>query len=63
MLGFPAADQMGKIYYRTGVSMEALGEDPAIVRRFFLVAQVYLPHDKTIQKVLEELASASPLME
>jgi hypothetical protein len=60
MLGFPAADQMGKIYYRTAMSMAALGEDSTVVRRFLLVAGVYLPRDKTIQKAIEESTSGVP---
>jgi hypothetical protein len=63
MLGFPAADQMGKIYYRTGMSMAALGEDASVVRRFLQVAAVYLPHDKTIQKAIEESTSGSRLVD
>lgn len=55
LLGFPSATQVGKIYYRTARAYEELG-DQAEARRLLRVAQVYLPHDQTVQKRLAALA-------
>jgi hypothetical protein len=53
---FPAADQMGKIYYRTGMAMKELGEDESQARRLLKVAGVYLPRDENVKKAIQESA-------
>ncbi|KAI0866559.1 hypothetical protein F4860DRAFT_144918 [Xylaria cubensis] len=55
LLGFPSAPQVGKIYYRTARAFLELG-DRSEARRLLRVAQVYLPHDQTVQKSLASLA-------
>ncbi|KAI8944092.1 hypothetical protein F4801DRAFT_260790 [Xylaria longipes] len=55
LLGFPNAPQVGKIYYRTALAFEQLG-DRSEARRLLRVAQVYLPHDPTVQKSLASFA-------
>ncbi|KAH8168009.1 hypothetical protein CIB48_g280 [Xylaria polymorpha] len=55
LLGFPSAPQVGKIYYRTALAFDALG-DRSEARRLLRVAQVYLPHDQTVKKSLASLA-------
>ncbi|RYP51199.1 hypothetical protein DL769_010849 [Monosporascus sp. CRB-8-3] len=55
VLGFPAAVQMGKIYYRTAVAYRELG-DKARARRLLRVAAVYLPHDENVKRELAACA-------
>lgn len=55
VLGFPAADQMGKIYYRTAVAFKELG-DKAKARKLLRVASVYLPRDESVKKELAACA-------
>jgi tetratricopeptide (TPR) repeat protein len=53
--GFPAATEMGKIYYRTALAKKAMDlTDEA--RKLLRVAAVYLPRDEHVRK---ELASCS----
>ena len=52
VLGFPAADQMGKIYYRTAVASKELGEQTQ-ARQLLRVASVYLPRDELVKKELQ----------
>lgn len=47
VLDFVAANEMGKIYYRTALASKALDEMSS-ARKLLKVAQVYLPHDKNI---------------
>lgn len=49
VLGFPAADQMGKIYYRTALAYKEMG-DRAKARKLLRVASVYLPRDESVKK-------------
>lgn len=51
MLTFPAAVQMGKVYYRTALGYKALG-DKSQARKLLKVAEVYLPHDEFVKKEL-----------
>ncbi|KAK6346687.1 hypothetical protein TWF696_006805 [Orbilia brochopaga] len=55
MLGFPAAGEMGKIYYRTGMAFKAMDETSE-ARRLLKVAAVYLPHDKIVERDLASVA-------
>jgi len=55
VLGFPAADQMGKIYYRTALAKKELGERGE-ARQLLKVAAVYLPRDEMVQKAIGECA-------
>ncbi|WPH03023.1 Hypothetical protein R9X50_00589700 [Acrodontium crateriforme] len=55
VLGFPAADQMGKIYYRTAVAQKEL-DDKAEARRLLRVAAVYLPRDESVRKEIAACA-------
>lgn len=55
VLGFPAADQMGKIYYRTALAYKEQG-DRAQARKLLRVSQIYLPNDQIVQKELAEVA-------
>ena len=55
VLAFPAATEMGKIYYRTGVAAKALG-DKEQARSLMRVAVKYLPNDPIVQKDLASLA-------
>ncbi|KAJ6258242.1 hypothetical protein Dda_7161 [Drechslerella dactyloides] len=55
MLGFPAAGEMGKIYYRTGMAFKAMDET-AEARKLLKVAAVYLPHDKIVERDLASVA-------
>ncbi|KAI1851623.1 hypothetical protein JX265_010707 [Neoarthrinium moseri] len=53
MLGFPAAVQLGKIYYRTAMGYKALGvKDQA--KKLLRVAKVYLPRDENVSRELAE---------
>ena len=49
VLGFPAADQMGKIYYRTALAFKEKG-DEVQARKLLRVASVYLPRDEIVKK-------------
>lgn len=55
VLGFPAAAQMGKIYYRTAVACREL-DDKSEARKLLRVAQIYLPHDENIEKEIAAVA-------
>lgn len=55
VLGFPAADQMGKIYYRTAVAFKML-EDESEARRLLRVAKIYLPNDQNVKKEIAATA-------
>ncbi|KAI5362316.1 Putative tetratricopeptide-like helical domain superfamily [Septoria linicola] len=46
---FPAAAQMGKIYYRTAVANKELG-DEGEARRLLRVARIYLPDDEAVKR-------------
>ena len=54
ILGFPAADQMGKIYYRTALAYKELGENIE-ARKLLQVARIYLPNDKSVKAEAEAL--------
>ena len=56
VLNFAAAEQMGKIYYRTGIAQKALGKKTE-AWKLLKVASQYLPHDVSIT---QELASLRP---
>ncbi|KAI0137188.1 hypothetical protein BJ170DRAFT_47099 [Xylariales sp. AK1849] len=51
VLQFPAAAQMGKIYYRTALAFKELG-DKYQAKKLLKVASVYLPRDENISKEL-----------
>jgi hypothetical protein len=55
VLGFPAADQMGKIYYRTALAWKEMG-DEGEARRLLRVAKVYLPRDEHVQREITATA-------
>lgn len=55
VLGFPAADQMGKVYYRTAVAYKML-DDESEARKLLRVARVYLPRDESIRKEIAATA-------
>lgn len=55
VLGFPAADQMGKIYYRTALAFKEMG-DKVQARKLLRVASVYLPRDESVKKELAACA-------
>jgi hypothetical protein len=55
VLGFPAADQMGKIYYRTALAFKELN-DKAAARKLLRVASIYLPRDESVRKELQACA-------
>ena len=46
---FPAAAQIGKIYYRTAVACKELG-DESQARKLLRVARIYLPNDDSVKK-------------
>lgn len=54
MLGFPAAREMGKMYYRTGLAMKELGEREKATG-LMKTAVKYLPGDAIVRKDLDEL--------
>jgi tetratricopeptide (TPR) repeat protein len=58
LAGFPAATELGKIYYRTGFASKMLGKIYE-ARKHFRVAYTYLPRDEAVQR---ELASVSPML-
>ncbi|KAI0013811.1 hypothetical protein F4779DRAFT_294320 [Xylariaceae sp. FL0662B] len=49
VLSFPAAVQMGKIYYRTAIAFKELG-DKSQARKLLRVASIYLPRDDSVRK-------------
>lgn len=49
VLGFAAANEMGKIYYRTAVAKKAMG-DKAEARKLLRVAAIYLPRDEGVKR-------------
>lgn len=55
VLGFPAANEMGKIYYRTALAKKAL-DDKASARKLLRVAAIYLPRDESVKKELTACA-------
>ncbi|KAG9242427.1 hypothetical protein BJ878DRAFT_515659 [Calycina marina] len=55
ILGFPAAPETGKIYYRTGMAFKALG-DKMKARELLRMAVKYLPNDPIVQKDYTALA-------
>ncbi|KAK8233002.1 hypothetical protein HDK77DRAFT_381732 [Phyllosticta capitalensis] len=55
MLGFAAANEMGKIYYRTGLACKYL-EDTERARKLLRVAHRYLPHDPQVGRDLASVA-------
>ncbi|KAK5174690.1 uncharacterized protein LTR77_001772 [Saxophila tyrrhenica] len=55
VLGFPAADQMGKIYYRTALAYKEMG-DKVQARKLLRVATIYLPRDEHVRKELAACA-------
>lgn len=55
VLGFPAADQMGKIYYRTALAKKEQGER-ADARKLLRVATIYLPRDENVKKEMAAVA-------
>lgn len=55
VLGFPAADQMGKIYYRTAVACKML-DDESEARKLLRVATIYLPRDQHVKKEIAATA-------
>lgn len=54
ILDFPAAPQMGKIYYRTGMACKAIGDNFEALD-LLKVAVKYLPEDPIVQKDLDAL--------
>lgn len=58
--GFPAANEMGKIYWRTGLAWKAMDEKTE-ARRLLRVAKVYLRSEKD-QKALDEALKGCMLM-
>lgn len=58
LLNFPAAPELGKIYYRTGVANKMLGKMYE-ARKLFRVAYEYLPRNEQVRR---ELASVSPML-
>lgn len=55
MDAFPAKDQMGKIYYRTGVAAKMLDEESE-ARKLLRVAKLYLPNDANVDKMIASVA-------
>ncbi|RMY63100.1 hypothetical protein D0863_10739 [Hortaea werneckii] len=55
VLGFPAANQMGKIYYRTALAKKAM-EDKTSARKLLRVAAIYLPRDENVKQELAACA-------
>ncbi|KAF2433634.1 hypothetical protein EJ08DRAFT_607426 [Tothia fuscella] len=55
MIGFPAAPEVGKIYYRTGLAAKRLGDDSE-ARRLLRVAQAYRPNDPFVDRELRSVA-------
>lgn len=61
LLEFPAAPEIGKIYYRTGVAMRELGQLHGACD-LFRVAVKYLPGDLTVRRDLDTLAPTVPTL-
>ncbi|KAI7338101.1 hypothetical protein KC315_g1923 [Hortaea werneckii] len=55
VLGFPAANQMGKIYYRTALAKKAM-DDKTSARKLLRVAAIYLPRDENVKQELAACA-------
>jgi len=55
MLGWPGADSVGKIYYRTGYAYKML-DDKSEARKLYRVAARYLPRDEIVQRELASVA-------
>jgi len=55
MLGWPGADSVGKIYFRTGYAYKML-DDKSEARKLFRVAARYLPRDEIVQRELASVA-------
>lgn len=55
MLGFVAANEMGKIYYRTGLACRAL-EETEQARKLLRIAAQYLPRDPQVGVALASVA-------
>ncbi|KAI7278156.1 hypothetical protein KC345_g6114 [Hortaea werneckii] len=55
VLGFPAANQMGKIHYRTALAKKAM-EDKTGARKLLRVAAIYLPRDESVKQELAACA-------
>ncbi|EKG14345.1 Tetratricopeptide-like helical [Macrophomina phaseolina MS6] len=55
MLGFAAANEMGKIYYRTGLACRAMDEREQ-ARKLLRIAAQYLPRDPQVQAALASVA-------
>lgn len=47
VLDFVAANEMGKIYYRTALACKAM-DNKSAARKLLRVAHIYLPHDKNV---------------
>jgi len=55
VLGFPAATQMGKTYFRTALAYKDL-DDKAQARKLLKVAKLYLPADKVVDQEIAACA-------
>lgn len=55
ILDFVAANEMGKIYYRTAVGYKEI-DDKGEARRLLKVAAVYLPQDETVKREIASVA-------
>lgn len=55
VLNFPAAPEMGKVYYRTGMACKAMG-DKITAYELLKVAVKYLPNEPTVKKEFNALA-------
>jgi tetratricopeptide (TPR) repeat protein len=56
IVNFGATQELGKIYFRTGLACKNLGKRDT-ARRYFRTAHVYIPHDA---RILTELQSVAP---
>jgi len=54
-MDFPAANEMGKIYYRVGCAYKHMGDDSA-ARKMLRVAADYLPNDPYVKRELASVA-------
>lgn len=54
MLGFPGADAVGLLYFRTAKALRLLGEKTE-ARKLIKVAVAYLPRDEEVRKEYQEL--------
>lgn len=55
VLGFPAANEMGKVYYRTALACKEL-DGTSEARKLLRVAAVYLPRDEHVKKEIHDCA-------